>query len=37
VFTEDGVKESWVDNTGKVIEKIGKEELNQLQNKIDNL
>lgn len=37
IFTEDGVKENWVDNTGKVVEKIGQEELNQLQTKINNL
>jgi hypothetical protein len=36
-MTADGVKENWVDNTGKVVEKIGKEELNQLKTKIDNL
>ncbi len=37
VFTEDGVKENWVDNTGKVVEKIGQEELNQLKTKIDSI
>lgn len=37
IVTEDGVKENWVDNTEKVVEKIGKEELNQLKTKIDNL
>ena len=37
IFTEDGLKENWVDNTGKVVEKIGQEELNQLKTKIDSI
>ena len=37
IFTEGGVKENWVDNTRKVVEQIGKEELNQLKTKIDSL
>lgn len=37
VVTEDGVKENWVDNTGKVIEEIGNKELTALREKIDNI
>lgn len=37
VFTEDGLKENWVDNTEKVIQQVGKDELDQLKTKIDNL
>jgi hypothetical protein len=32
IVTEDGVKETWIDPTAQVINKIGKDELNQMQN-----
>lgn len=37
VFTEDGVKENWVDNSGKAIEEIGKKELQALKSKIEEI
>ena len=37
IFTEDGLKENWVDNTQKVVEQIGQNELTQLKTKINNL
>ena len=37
IVTEDGVKENWVDNSGKVIEEIGNKELTALREKIDNI
>lgn len=37
IFTEDGTKENWVDNTQKVISEIGQKELNNLKKNIDNI
>jgi len=37
IVTGDGVKENWIDTSGKVIEQIGNKELEALQNKIDSI
>ena len=37
VFTEDGLRENWVDNSGKAIEEVGKKELEALKVKIDEI
>ncbi len=37
IVTEDGVKENWIDNTGKTIEEIGEKELTALKEKINDI
>lgn len=37
IVTEDGAKESWIDPTAKVIEEVGKDELNQMKDFIEQI